>query len=41
MEIIWLENQNYDNNIEMIDIDNGGKGNYMIRMILMNINRIW
>ena len=48
MEIIWLENQNYDNNIEMImndidihDIDNGDKGNYMMRMILMSINRIW
>ena len=34
MEIIWLENQNYDNNIEMMmndidihDIDNGDNGN--------------
>ena len=37
MEIIRLENQNYDNNIEMMmndidihDIDNGDNGNYMM-----------
>ena len=48
MEIIWLENQNYDNNIEMMmndidihDIDNGDNGNYMMIMILMIIKRIW
>ena len=48
MEIIWLENQNYDNNIEIMmndmdihDIDNGDDGNYMMLMILMIIKRIW
>ena len=40
MEIIWLENQNYDNNIEMMmndidihDIDNGEYKENMIMMI--------
>ena len=48
MGIIWLENQNYDNNIEMMmndmdihDIDNYDNGNYMMIMILMIIKRIW
>ena len=47
-KIIWLENQNYDNNIEMMmndmdnnDIDNGDNGNYMMIMILIIIKRIW
>ena len=47
MEIIRLENQNYDNNIEMMmndmdnnDIDNGDNSNYMMIMILMIIKRI-